>query len=108
MSDPHKKHALPVTWPGEFTEEMQEKAGVIKAIEIHCALVLKYQLLSVLKQPETDKRVWFGLINVVTQECSPTMSRVPVILNIQKHKIKWFHQNTVVLQGMGIAGSAAS
>lgn len=44
-----------VTWPGQLTEELKEKAGVVEAIKIHPALVFEYQLLCVLKEPKPTK-----------------------------------------------------
>lgn len=41
-----------LTWPGQFPKEMEKKAGVIEAVEVHSrSLVLKHQWLPcVLKQ----------------------------------------------------------
>lgn len=51
---------------------MQEKAGVIKAIEIHCAPVFKDQFLCILKWSKTNRNVCSGLINVRTCVCLAT------------------------------------
>lgn len=63
LEPPQQKLSFPpppqatITWPGQFTEEMEKEAGVIKATEIGCALVFKYWFLRILKQPETDRHV---------------------------------------------------
>lgn len=66
---------------------MKEEAGVVQAIELHCAPVFKYRLLCVLKQPQTNRNAQVNLTNVLPREYLPTISRVQIILSIQEHKM---------------------